>query len=301
MAAHPAFHRGFVDPLVVATLNTPSVEASAHRLGAVLRRMGGRGATRLFVARDGLGPDLVAPALAALRAAGVEVRFGTRLRRLVVQGGRAAGLDFGEEGSLVLAPTDAVVLAAPPWEAVRLLPHTKVPMQHAPIVNLHFARRAPDGSPVRFVGLVDALCQWVLVRPAGVSVTVSAGDAAAREDEATLAPRAWAEIRTAAAAFGLPGEWPEAPPPCRVVKERRATPRHLPGPPPRPDRLPLPNVALSGDWTVTMLPATIEAAVWSGELSARAILASAGRRPHVRPVTASATASPAPATRPGAG
>jgi len=268
MAAHPEFHRGFVDPLVIAALNTPSAEASSRRLGAVLRRMGGRGATRLLVARSGLGPDLVAPALAALEAAGAEIRFGARLRRLVQGEGRLAALDFGED-TVRLGPGDAAVLATPPWESLRLLPHLEAPEAYAPIVNLHFAHPGP--GPVRFLGLLDALCQWVLVRPAGVSVTVSAGDEAARQDQESLARRAWAELREAALAFELAGDWPEAAPPCRVVKERRATPRHTPGAPPRPPRLPLPNLALAGDWTDPVLPATIEAATRSGEAAADAL------------------------------
>jgi len=268
MAAHPEFHRGFVDPLVVAALNTPSTEASSRRLGAVLRRLRGRQATRLLVARNGLGPDLVVPALAALERAGARIRFGARLRRLMQQGGRASALDFGEE-VVPLGSEDAVVLAVPPWEAQRLLPHLPAPASHSPIVNLHFAH--PTSGPVRFLGLLDALCQWVLVRPAGVSVTVSTGDAAAAAEPASLAPRAWAELRQAALAFGVAGDWPAAVPPCRVVKERRATPRHLPGPPPRPPRRPLPNLVLAGDWTVPDLPATIEASVLSGEAAARAI------------------------------
>ena len=143
-------------------------------------------------------------------------------------------------------------------------------MEHAPIVNLHFARTGP--GPVRFVGLLGALCQWVLVRPGGVSVTVSAGDAEAGEDAATLAPRAWAEIREAAAAFALPGDWPETPPPCRVVKERRATPRQRPGPIPAPRRRHLENLILAGDWTWPHLPATIEAAAQSGLEAAKEAL-----------------------------
>jgi hypothetical protein len=269
MARHPEFLRGFVDPLVVAALNTPVGEASANRLGAVLRRLGGRGATRLLVARSGLGPDLVEPALAAVERAGGSIRFGARLRRLVVQGGRVAGLDFGED-AVTLSPGEAAVLATPPWESQRLLPHLDTPASYAPIVNLHYAHPGP--GPVRFIGMLDALCQWVLVRPAGVSVTVSAGDDAAREDQAVLGPRAWAELRQAALAFGLDGHWPEAPPPCRVVKERRATPRHTPGPPLRPPRLPLANLALAGDWTDPLLPATIEASVRSGEAAARALM-----------------------------
>jgi hypothetical protein len=269
MARHPEFHRGFVEPLTVAALNTPATEASSRRLGAVLLRAGGRAGARLLVAREGLGPDMVEPALAALRGAGAAVRFGARLRRVAVEGGRAAALEF--EGEAV--PLDggrAAVLALPPWEASRLLPGLAVPLAHAPIVNLHFAHRTP--GPVRFLGLLGALCQWVLVRPEGVSVTVSAGDAEAREDASALAPRAWAEVRRAALAFGLAGAWPEAPAPCRVVKERRATPRHVPGRPPRPPRRPLLNLALAGDWTHPALPATIEASVLSGEAAARAIL-----------------------------
>lgn len=271
MAGHPEFHRSYVEPLTVAALNTPSAEASSRRLGAVLLRAGGRAGGRLLVAREGLGPDMVEPALAALRAAGAEVRFGARLRRLAVEGGRAAALEF-EGGMVPLDGGAAAVLALPPWEASRLLPGLAVPLAHAPIVNLHFAHRTPPDAPVRFLGLLGALCQWVLVRPGGVSVTVSAGDAEAREDAASLAPRAWAEVRRAALAFDLPGVWPEAPAPCRVVKERRATPRHVPGAPPRPPRMPLPNLALAGDWTHPVLPATIEASVLSGEAAARAVL-----------------------------
>jgi hypothetical protein len=265
---HPALLRGFVEPLAVAALNTPVAEASSARLGQVLRRLGSAGAARLLVARDGLGPDLVAPALAALRAAGVTIRLGSRLRALTAVEGRAMALHMGEE-SIALDPADAVVLALPPWEAARLIPGLRVPERHAPILNLHFAH--PGAGPVRFVGVVGGLVQWVLVRPSGVSVTVSAADAETEERVEDLAPRAWAEIRRAAAGFALAGDWPEAPPPCRAVKERRATPRHAVGVAPVAPRMAMRNLALAGDWTWAGLPATIEAAARSGEAAAVAI------------------------------
>ena len=268
MAKHPEFHRGFVDPLVIATLNTPSVEASSARLGQVLRRLGGPGATRLYVAEQGLGPDMVQPALGAIGRAGGRIRYGARLRRITQAGGRATALDFGED-AVALGRDDRVVLATPPWESQRLLTHLDVPSAHAPIVNLHFERRGE--GPVRFIGMLAALCQWVLVRPSGVSVTVSAGDAEAGQGVEELAPRAWSEILRAAAAFRIPGEWPLMTPPCRVVKERRATPRHLPGEVLRPARKPLANLALAGDWSWPHLPATIDAAVRSGQAAARAL------------------------------
>ena len=268
MAKHPALLRGFLEPLTVAALNTPVAEASSARLGQVLRRLGGAGAARVLVARDGLGPDMIAPAVAALERAGAAIRLGSRLRALTVAEGRVTALHLGGE-TLTLGTQDAVILALPPWETARLIPGLRVPERHAAIVNLHFAHGGQ--GPLRFIGVVGGLAQWVLVRPSGVSVTISAADAPAENDEEPLAPRAWAEVRAAARAFGLPGAWPELPPPCRGVKERRATPHHGVGVPPQPPRAPLHNLALAGDWTWPALPATIEAAARSGEAAAKAV------------------------------
>ncbi len=267
-AGHPALLRGFVEPLTIAALNTPAAEASTRLLGTVLRGAATPATARLFVAAEGLGPGLITPALAALAARGVAVTFGARLRGIETARDRAIALVFAEE-RIALGPDDAVLLALPPWEAQRLLPDLPGPQSHAPILNLHFGHGVP--GPVRFLGLVGGLCQWVLVRPQGIAVTVSAADAESDEALETLAPRAWGEILRAVAAFGIAGEWPIKPPACRAVKERRATPRHRPGPRALPLRRPLANLALAGDWTDPDLPATIEAAVRSGQAAARVL------------------------------
>jgi hypothetical protein len=257
-----------IEPLTVAALNTPGHEASSARLGVVLRRLGRPGAGAVMVAREGLGPDLIAPALQTLEQAGVSTRFSARLRAMTEAEGRIIALHFGDD-SIALEARDQVVLALPPWEVARLIPKLRVPERHAPILNLHFAHQT--AGPVRFIGVLGGLTQWILVRPSGVSVTVSAADAEVEEQAPDLAPRAWAEIRAAAKAFGLPGDWPEAPPAMRAVKERRATPRHAVGMPPQPPRQVHRNLVLAGDWTWPRLPATIEAAVLSGEAAAKAL------------------------------
>ena len=266
MAAHPALYRALIEPLTVAALNTPGHEASSARLGVVLRRLGRPGAGAVLVAREGLGPDLISPALGALQKAGVTTRFGARLRAMTEAEGRIIALHFGDD-SISLDPRDQIVLALPPWEVARLIPKLRVPERHAPILNLHFAHQT--AGPVRFIGVLGGLTQWVLVRPSGVSVTVSAADAEVEEQAPDLAPRAWAEICAAVKAFGVPGEWPEAPPAMRAVKERRATPRHAVGMPPQPPRQIYRNLVLAGDWTWPRLPATIEAAVLSGEAAVK--------------------------------
>ena len=181
-------------------------------------------------------------------------------------GARIVALDFGEE-RVAVGAGDVVILALPPWEAGRLLPDLRVPQRHAPILNLHVAHATP--GPVRFIGLLGTLAQWVLVRPSGISITVSAADDDIGEDASMLAARIWPEVRAAARAFALAGTWPEAPPPARVVKERRATPRHGLDMPPPPPRRPRANLTLAGDWTERRLPATIEAAIRSGHAAAR--------------------------------
>jgi uncharacterized protein with NAD-binding domain and iron-sulfur cluster len=56
-----------------------------------------------------------------------------------------------------------------------------------------------------------------------------------------------------------------------VVRERRATFSLAPGQPPRPGtRTPIRGLLLAGDWIDTGLPGTIESAVVSGHLAARA-------------------------------
>jgi uncharacterized protein with NAD-binding domain and iron-sulfur cluster len=60
------------------------------------------------------------------------------------------------------------------------------------------------------------------------------------------------------------------PPPCRIVKEKRATFAATPAQDARRPACPTrwTNLFLAGDWTATGLPATIEGALRSGEKAA---------------------------------
>ncbi len=262
----------FIEPLTVAVLNTPVATASALRLGRALRRVVRPGGARLFVARHGLGPDLVEPAIATLAGKGVRVAYGARLRGLRVDGGRIVGLDFAG-GGVAVGAGESVVLALPPWEVARLLPSLPVPRAHEPIVNVHFPVAGP--AEPRFVGLIGTLAQWVLARRDHVSVTISAAGEAAASNPEGLDQRIWSEIAPALTAAGIRVERQGG---ARVVKEKRATIRQDAGLVVTAPRLVLPNLALAGDW-LGRLPATIESAVSSGEeaVAALGIAQRAGR------------------------
>lgn len=259
--AGSALHDQLIEPLTVAVLNTPVSRASSARLGRALRRVMRPGGARLLVARNGLGPDLVDPAIAFLAQRGAHLRTGMRLRAMEAQDGRAGALVFTGE-TIRLSGDDRVILALPPTEIARLFPQITVPESFEPIVNAHFALDPPlpaEAVP-RFIGLVGTVSQWVLVRADHLSVTISAAEDRIADNPERLLARIEAEIAPALEAAGVSCRIGER---RRLVKEKRATMTQDAGGAVYRPRPPLRGLAFAGDW-IGPLPATIEAAVLSG-------------------------------------
>jgi|HubBroStandDraft_6_1064221.scaffolds.fasta_scaffold112580_2 squalene-associated FAD-dependent desaturase len=253
----------FLRPLLVSILNTAPEEASADLAGAVMRETlaKGGGSIRPRVAMPSLTAAFVEPALQRLRQSGAEIRLGRRLSALKLKDGKVSGLTFvdGEES---LGPQEKVILAVPPWTAQELLPDLVVPDAFCAIVNAHFKVAPPVGAPL-LVGLVGGTAEWVFAFPDRLSVTVSAADRLVEMDTQELAALLWRDV---AAVHRLDGPAP----PCRIVKEKRATFAATPAQDARRPSCPTrwANLFLAGDWTATGLPATIEGALRSGETAA---------------------------------
>ncbi len=272
----PLFTR-FWEPLAVAVLNAAAEEGAAALLKPVVARVfgGGAGAAQAFVAREGLSECFVDPALAWLAARGCAPRFGARLRAVECGGGLLRRLDFGDGGDVALGPGEAAILALPPAALARLLPEVPVPRESRAIVNAHFRLSRPppalpEGAP--FLGLIGGAAHWLFLRGDVVSVTVSAADALADRPAEEIAARLWADVARALALDAA------AQPPCRIIKERRATFAQTPDEIARraPARSGIANLFLAGDWTDTGLPATIEGAIVSGETAAALALVEGG-------------------------
>lgn len=131
----PLYQR-LVEPLLLAALNIDPPQGSARLAGAVIRETLGAGgrACRPLLARDGLGPTLIEPALACLHSRGVAVRLEHQLRGIRFGADRLEALDFGDE-SIVLAANDAIVLAVPPYAAASLVRGLQTPDEFRAIVN----------------------------------------------------------------------------------------------------------------------------------------------------------------------
>lgn len=264
-----------VEPLAVAALNTRPQAGLARLLGAVMRETlarGGKACVPTFPV-GGLSDALVDPALKLLESRGAAVHFNHRVAGLVIEDGRVAALRVSD-ARIGLAPTDAVVLAVPPWVAADLLPGLLVPDAFEAILNVHFRMDADPDGPSRetgFIGVLGGIAEWVFVKPHHVSVTISAANRMVDDSAHTIAAGVWPNVCTA---LGVRPRPDEPMPPFRVVKEKRATfAATAVQEARRPQaRTALANLALAGDWTATGLPATIEGAVRSGRIAAKLLL-----------------------------
>jgi len=265
-----------IEPLCVSALNTPSQQASGQVFLRVLRDAlfgegwGEWGASWLLLPRAPLGQLMPEAAAAWLAAQGATVRTGHRVALLArtVSGWQVDADRF-----------DAVVLACPSWDAIRLLQDNVIEapawlahaqtLRHEAIATVYatsartlpapmLALREGPGAPAQFVfdrGQLDG--------PPGLLAFV----ASACQGEREALER---QVLAQAHALG----WHDVAP-LRTVVEKRATFACTPG-------LVRPGIAIAeglwacGDWVEGPYPATLEGAVMSGQRVATTL--SAARR-----------------------
>ncbi|MGA2035506.1 MAG: hydroxysqualene dehydroxylase HpnE [Thermoguttaceae bacterium] len=226
---------------------------------------------------------------------GAAVHLRSRVRQIDGNGRRAAGLIF-QDGSR--RTPDRIVLAVH-WQQVRrLLPpemRSALPaleqleqIEAAPITTANFWFDRPLG-PLPHAALAGRLSQWVFARsvdqlrlPTAAPQTAhhyqvvisGAGELLDRSREKVLAEvrhdlkRIWPAAREARLLY------------AQLLTRRAAVFAMRPGvnglrP---PQRTPVENLFLAGDWTATGWPGTMEGAVRSGYLAAEALLDGAGPR-----------------------
>jgi hydroxysqualene dehydroxylase len=254
----------FVEPVMLAVLNTLPAESSAILAGNVLKEtlaQGGR-ATRPRIAQPTLGAAFIDPALHWLGERGCGLVTGRRLKALEFGDDRITALIWND-GRQALGEDEAAILAVPAWTALELVPGLAAPTEHHAIVNGHFATPPPPGAPA-MLGILGGTAEWVFAHEDRISVTVSHADRLIERDREELGRTLWADV---CRVFRIDTPLP----PWQIVKERRATfaatPEQdalRPGPQTR-----WRNLFLAGDWIQTGLPATIEGALRSGDSAAR--------------------------------
>jgi squalene-associated FAD-dependent desaturase len=276
-------------PLCLAALNTPPERASAQVFLAVLRDSLGahRAASDMLIPRVLLDALFPQAARQHLESRGATVHTGRRIDALGPDGGTwclRAGAD--------VQTFDAVVLAAPPWQAASLLRPldgtagivgTLDALDYEPIATVYLQYAPGVRLPLPFCALADAPSanrwgQFVFDRgqldpgqDGLLAVVISGADPAGDIGQEALAETAAAQL---AAAFAQPAlatpQW------SRVITEKRATFACAPALERPANATALPGLALAGDYTASDYPATLEAAVRSG-VAAAAVLTGSKR------------------------
>lgn len=264
------------EPLCIAALNTPPETASARVFVDVLHQSfaGSPAASDLIIPRVDLSQLLPLPALAEVARLGGEIRMGQAAlsialnEQTVVVGTRD---DTKEFASVVIATgPQHVARLLSKIEAARAIAETLAALEFEPITTLHFdfAWVAP-GASTGMLMLDGHPGQWLFWQQLRngtwrASVVISAHHRS--ESEVALTAQALAQLRRS---YALP-----APSWHLVITEKRATyactPRQrclLADLPKQIGRL-----YFAGDWCFPALPATLEAAVISGENAAQLLL-----------------------------
>lgn len=254
----------FWDPFLVPALNAPLEMVAASDALFVIR-------TAFLGKRDAacIGYATVPLARLAERAAATfdSVRMRDAVVALHVDAGGVVGLrlESGEE-----IACDACVLAVPPRRLAAIL---DVPERYG-VVGLSALRTAPivdvhlwyDRSPGRldFAALLDSPVQWVFEKGRGyLCCSLSAAGDLVSRPESELVAMCDAELRAAIPSLGSATL-------LRGAATRDPAATFVPAPGlrrPGPETT-LANLVISGAWTDTGWPATMESAVRSGRTAA---------------------------------
>jgi hydroxysqualene dehydroxylase len=284
---------GLWDLICLPTVNLPASEASLAMAAKVFQTglLTQSSAGDIGWSRVPLGLLHGERAATALSKAGVTVRLGEG----VGQVWRGDG-SFTVQSSCGEATADGVVVALPHYCVESVLPSGALPghirpseLASSPIVNVHvhFDRPVTD---LPFVAGIGTVAQWVFDRTASsgagtgqyLAVSISAADSYVGARPADLGAQITEALRDL-----LPRAKDAKVLSTFVTKELHATFRASPGSSAHraSTRTLLPGLVLAGAWTATGWPPTMESAVRSGVIAARAVLVAAGQRSGLPPLS----------------
>jgi squalene-associated FAD-dependent desaturase len=274
--------RDFWDLIIVPALNCRSEDASASQALFVFREgfLKSAQSAAVGVPSVGLSALHVEPAVRYIEERGGEVRIGDGVEQIEIEDRRARAVRL-VSGERIVA--DACVCALPPKQALAVLPEDLrlgspfgdlAKMHMSPIANVHLWFDGPVAD-FPFAAFVGSDVQWVF-RPrasapaAGdehVVVSLSAAEKYLPMTKTELVELLLPQLRRA-----LPAMRGRELLRSAVIKEPDAT--FVPSPELRRPgvRTPIANLMLAGAHLDTGWPATMESAVRSGRMAARAVM-----------------------------
>jgi squalene-associated FAD-dependent desaturase len=252
------------EPLCLAMLNTPIVEASAFCFVTVLKKTFAKANhPDLLIPQTSLGELLPEYAKKWLTDHEATISLQTKVTDLVINANTVVGIETDDE----VLHADHVVIATAPTAAISLLtPHISIPdLGSHPITTVYLQYDTLPTVDWAMLGLSGTIAQWIFTRhdcaPNLVSVVISGPGKHEKMDKHTLINSIAEELHIHIK------DWPKTVREGFVIREKRATfsatvNMHLQRPQPT---LTLKGVSLAGDLAENGYPATIEGAIINGE------------------------------------
>lgn len=266
----------FWSVVVVAALNASVDEVSAS-WGLMLFQqalLGHRRAAEVGIPRVPLA-DLLSPVAGVVHANGGSLHLGTFVRSVCVEDQTACGVLLADGRRI---DADAVVLAVAHKQVKGLLPAgvQALPffsdlgqLPNRTIIDVHMGFSRPVTPPdYRFGVFLHSPVQWLFAHEGGKRLAISISNPGEYEKSRSneLGRLVVNEVQRLL----------NAPEPDWVVVRRHGNATFDVGPGSsryrRPQRTPVQNLYVAGDWTQTGWPATMEGAVRGGEFAADALL-----------------------------
>jgi squalene-associated FAD-dependent desaturase len=225
--------------------------------------------------------------LPSLRVTGVDVRLGNSVRELIFDQGRCVGVKLSNHETI---RSDVVIIAVP-WHRIKKLFPDQEPLlietreqldkfatiESAPITGVHTWWDTPWLDHPHAI-LVDRLCQWVFANPVSneskldahyYQIVISGSRDLPRGDHKAVIQAVKQDLRSIFPKLAH----------SKLLRSRIVTDPHSvfsitpesKALRPNVDALANQNIWLSGDWTNTGWPATMEGAIRSGFLAAESI------------------------------
>jgi len=265
------------NPLCVAALNTPPDDADAQVFLNVVRDGldGPSGASDMVLPTTDLSAMFPDPAAAFVIARRGDVRAGCAVKSIHCDGGgfvvqSAAGAEWFSHLICATDPVRAATLIAdlPDMSGTAM---SLGELRHLPIVSLYLQYPATFRMPAPMLGFSGGPAQWAFDRGTLCGQAGLIGTVASAATDIDIVP---GDTLAASVDAQLRRYFRDLPAPLwhQVITERRATFACVPDAPRPPQCTDLPHFYLAGDYTRSEYPATLEAAVRSGLVCARAII-----------------------------
>ena len=259
--------------LSVGTLNSSQANASAAIFRDVLREvfLTGNNSAKIIFPKNSLSETFSDKVRLYIQRNGGEILLSERVCSINLDNGKMTGLKTSKNN---YSGFDCAIAAIPlqALDKIEFLPskpHFTLPQfEYSPILSIHFWLKQ-NTFKKRFYGLIDSKVHWLFNNGTHITLIASAADDLIHYSNQEITKLFCNEIKNYFPEFNE-DEITDA----VVIKEKRAT--FIPTIASNRERNlisnPVTNLYLSGDWTNTQLPATIEGAIKSGRTTADLIM-----------------------------